>query len=121
MPKINVYLPSDLAERVKAQNLPVSAICQRALWEVVEPHGAESAEKPTDPQLACLAYYRDRAERPFLGSLARQHLASNSQWSVERACLRRGWLHAGRQRGLAFNEIIPKITDEGRRVLAEHS
>jgi ATP-dependent Clp protease ATP-binding subunit ClpA len=31
MPKINVYLPDDLAETVKELNIPVSAICQRAL------------------------------------------------------------------------------------------
>ncbi|HEY7591582.1 MAG TPA: Clp protease N-terminal domain-containing protein [Actinophytocola sp.] len=31
MPKINVYLPDDLAEAVKETGLPVSAVCQRAL------------------------------------------------------------------------------------------
>jgi ATP-dependent Clp protease ATP-binding subunit ClpC len=31
MPKINVYLPDDLAESVRDSGLPVSAICQRAL------------------------------------------------------------------------------------------
>jgi hypothetical protein len=31
MPKINVYLPDDLAETVKDLNIPISAICQRAL------------------------------------------------------------------------------------------
>ena len=31
MPKINVYLPDDLAEAVKAAGLPVSPICQQAL------------------------------------------------------------------------------------------
>lgn len=31
MPKINVYLPDDLAEAVKELNIPVSAVCQRAL------------------------------------------------------------------------------------------
>src|SRR5690349_3820208 len=31
MPKINVYLPDDLADSVKDMNIPVSAICQRAL------------------------------------------------------------------------------------------
>ncbi|MEV6238277.1 Clp protease N-terminal domain-containing protein [Lentzea sp. NPDC051838] len=31
MPKINVYLPDELAETVKELNIPVSAICQRAL------------------------------------------------------------------------------------------
>lgn len=35
MPKINVYLPDDLAEAVKDIDLPVSAICQRALEHVV--------------------------------------------------------------------------------------
>ncbi len=31
MPKINVYLPDDLADAVKEMGVPVSAICQRAL------------------------------------------------------------------------------------------
>lgn len=35
MPKINVYLPDDLAESVKDTGLPVSAICQRALEQSV--------------------------------------------------------------------------------------
>jgi ATP-dependent Clp protease ATP-binding subunit ClpA len=35
MPKINVYLPDDLAEAVRTSGLPVSAICQRALEEAV--------------------------------------------------------------------------------------
>ncbi|GAB3135701.1 Clp protease N-terminal domain-containing protein [Microbispora hainanensis] len=35
MPKINVYLPDDLAEAVKEAALPVSAICQRALEQAV--------------------------------------------------------------------------------------
>ncbi|MGB3437913.1 MAG: Clp protease N-terminal domain-containing protein [Actinophytocola sp.] len=36
MPKINVYLPDDLAESVKDTGLPVSAICQRALEQSVK-------------------------------------------------------------------------------------
>lgn len=35
MPKINVYLPDDLAEAVKEAGVPVSAVCQRALEQVV--------------------------------------------------------------------------------------
>jgi ATP-dependent Clp protease ATP-binding subunit ClpA len=31
MPKVNIYLPDDLAEAVKDAGVPVSAICQRAL------------------------------------------------------------------------------------------
>jgi hypothetical protein len=36
MPKINVYLPDDLADSVKELGLPVSAICQRALEQSVK-------------------------------------------------------------------------------------
>jgi post-segregation antitoxin (ccd killing protein) len=35
MPKINVYLPDDLADAVREAGLPVSAICQRALEQAV--------------------------------------------------------------------------------------
>lgn len=35
MPKINVYLPDELAEAVKDSGVPVSAICQRALEQAV--------------------------------------------------------------------------------------
>src|SRR4051794_38209363 len=35
MPKINVYLPDDLAAAVREAGLPVSAICQRALADAV--------------------------------------------------------------------------------------
>jgi ATP-dependent Clp protease ATP-binding subunit ClpC len=35
MPKINVYLPDELAEAVRIANVPVSAICQRALEQAV--------------------------------------------------------------------------------------
>jgi hypothetical protein len=35
MPKINVYLPDDLADAVRESGIPVSAICQRALEQAV--------------------------------------------------------------------------------------
>jgi ATP-dependent Clp protease ATP-binding subunit ClpA len=35
VPKINVYLPDELAEAVKETGVPVSAICQRALGQAV--------------------------------------------------------------------------------------
>jgi Clp amino terminal domain, pathogenicity island component len=35
MPKINVYLPDDLADAVRDSGIPVSAICQRALEQAV--------------------------------------------------------------------------------------
>ena len=35
MPKINVYLPDELAEAVRSAGIPVSTVCQRALEEAV--------------------------------------------------------------------------------------
>jgi ATP-dependent Clp protease ATP-binding subunit ClpA len=35
MPKINVYLPDDLARAVREAGIPVSAVCQRALADAV--------------------------------------------------------------------------------------
>lgn len=35
MPKVNVYLPEDLASAVRAAGVPVSPVCQRALSEAV--------------------------------------------------------------------------------------
>jgi ATP-dependent Clp protease ATP-binding subunit ClpA len=35
MPKINVYLPEDLASAVREAGIPVSAVCQRALADAV--------------------------------------------------------------------------------------
>ncbi len=51
MPKINVYLPDDLAAAVREARLPVSPICQQALAEAVRVVGAarEAAEVMRDP------------------------------------------------------------------------
>ena len=35
MPKINVYLPDELADAVKDLSIPVSAVCQQALQQAV--------------------------------------------------------------------------------------
>jgi ATP-dependent Clp protease ATP-binding subunit ClpA len=53
MPKINVYLPDDLAEAVKDAGLPVSAVCQRALEQAVRRVTAirEVAAGGTNPDL----------------------------------------------------------------------
>src|SRR3954469_880978 len=45
MPKINVYLPDDLAAAVKEAELPVSAICQSALQKAV---GDVTSARATD-------------------------------------------------------------------------
>ncbi|HEY3530621.1 MAG TPA: Clp protease N-terminal domain-containing protein [Nocardioides sp.] len=49
-PKINVYLPDDLAGEVKASGIPVSAVCQQALADAVARAGTgRSAPLPPNP------------------------------------------------------------------------
>jgi ATP-dependent Clp protease ATP-binding subunit ClpA len=64
MPKVNVYLPDELAEAVKAANLPMSAICQRALEQSVKRVTAIRAtvlgDLATDPT-AQLSQFTDRS------------------------------------------------------------
>ncbi|WP_158842314.1 Clp protease N-terminal domain-containing protein [Saccharothrix deserti] len=49
MPKINVYLPDELAEQVKEVGVPVSAVCQRALEQAVRRIGSIRAIRLDDP------------------------------------------------------------------------
>lgn len=55
MPKINVYLPDDLAEAVRKTGVPVSAVCQRALEQAVERMTAIRAAVLTDVDADTLA------------------------------------------------------------------
>ncbi|GLY65851.1 Clp protease N-terminal domain-containing protein [Amycolatopsis taiwanensis] len=65
MPKINVYLPDDLADAVKASGVPVSAICQRALEQSVRRVTAIRAtvlgDLATDDPTAQLSHFAERA------------------------------------------------------------
>ncbi|MFB9904101.1 Clp protease N-terminal domain-containing protein [Allokutzneria oryzae] len=65
MPKINVYLPDELAEAVKEAGVPVSAICQRALEQSVRRVTAirETAlgDLETEDPTARLTHFTERA------------------------------------------------------------
>ncbi|WP_424529348.1 Clp protease N-terminal domain-containing protein [Sphaerisporangium viridialbum] len=65
MPKINVYLPDELAEAVKESGVPVSAVCQRALEQAVRRVTAirETAlgDLDLDDPTARLAHFTGRA------------------------------------------------------------
>jgi ATP-dependent Clp protease ATP-binding subunit ClpC len=54
MPKVNVYLPDDLAAAVRRAGVPVSAICQQALADAVRAAGAarEAIDALRDPAAA---------------------------------------------------------------------
>src|SRR5437016_1074250 len=64
MPKINVYLPDDLADGVKTTGVPVSAICQRALEQSVRRVTAIRAtvlgDLETDDPTAQLSQFTER-------------------------------------------------------------
>jgi ATP-dependent Clp protease ATP-binding subunit ClpC len=53
MPKINVYLPDDLATAVREAGIPVSPVCQKALAEAVRPvsRARKTVERLRDPNL----------------------------------------------------------------------
>lgn len=65
VPKINVYLPDDLAEAVKETGVPVSAICQRALEasvrRVTAIRQATLAEVPLEDRGGRLAHFTANA------------------------------------------------------------
>ena len=47
MPKINVYLPDDLATAVREAGIPVSPVCQKALAEAVRLVGRAGRQSST--------------------------------------------------------------------------
>jgi len=64
MPKINVYLPDDLADAVKDAGVPVSAVCQRALEQAVRRVSAVrdiSGRPPGDQIMAPTSAFTARA------------------------------------------------------------
>lgn len=97
MPKINVYLPDDLADRVKATGVPVSAICQRALEQSVRRVaairatvlGGLEAEDPT----AQLSQFTERTRAVI--KLAIEHARTSGAVSVGTENLLHGILTEG--------------------------
>lgn len=82
MPKINVYLPDDLAEAVRESGVPVSLICQRALEQTVRRVTAVRATAlgnldAADP-LGRLSHFTGRA-RTVIGLAVEQARAQGAQ------------------------------------------
>lgn len=76
VPKINVYLPDELAAAVKAVDLPVSAICQKALADAVRTvgrarQGIKALRDPSfDPSVEVVERVTDRMTARLRGVLA---------------------------------------------------
>jgi ATP-dependent Clp protease ATP-binding subunit ClpC len=91
MPKINVYLPDDLAAAVRAAEVPISAVCQKALAEAVRTvnkarQGIEALRNPqfdpdAHPQFA--ARLTDRMTARLRQALALAHDTSTATGHVE--------------------------------------
>ncbi|MCL7370498.1 Clp protease N-terminal domain-containing protein [Streptomyces sp. WAC8370] len=86
MPKINVYLPDDLAEAVKQTGVPVSAVCQRALEQAVrrvtairETALADLDDGPT----GALAHFSPRTRAVLKLAVERARDAGASRMSTE--------------------------------------
>ena len=67
MPKLNVYLPDELAEAVREAQLPVSGICQtaleRAVRDVTSARGADRTPAGDRPQIGLFARFTPRARQ----------------------------------------------------------
>jgi ATP-dependent Clp protease ATP-binding subunit ClpA len=65
MPKINVYLPDDLAAAVREAQLPVSGVCQaaleRAVRDVTSARGADRTPAEDRPDIGLFARFTQRA------------------------------------------------------------
>ncbi|HEY1675156.1 MAG TPA: Clp protease N-terminal domain-containing protein [Streptosporangiaceae bacterium] len=81
MPKINVYLPDDLADAVKEMGVPVSAICQRALEasvrRVTAVRQATLGQVPLDDPAGRMAHFTAKS-RAAVGLAVRSARASGS-------------------------------------------
>jgi len=54
VPKINVYLPDELADAVRRAAIPVSSVCQRALADAVAAADGPPVDDPDAPELSRL-------------------------------------------------------------------
>src|SRR5262245_35578753 len=83
MPKINVYLPDDLAEAVRESGVPVSQICQQALEAAVRKVNAikESAniDLTEDDPIARLERFTEKSRTAMRSAL---RLAQESDQTV---------------------------------------
>ncbi|WP_219518876.1 Clp protease N-terminal domain-containing protein, partial [Nonomuraea ceibae] len=97
MPKINVYLPDELAEAVKEAGVPVSAICQRALEQAVRRVTAIRASVPADLD----------PDRP---SGALSHLTARTRTVLKLAA---DLAAAGRAPAVGTEHLLAAMLDEG--------
>jgi len=120
MPKINVYLPDELAEAVKDAGVPVSAICQRALEQAVrrvtilrEEADELLAISPDGDEVPHDVSFTRRAVR--IAQLAAEHASALGTTRIETEHLLSALLAEGN--GLALR-VLSSLEIETRQVTA---
>lgn len=117
MPKINVYLPDDLADSVKEIGLPVSAICQRALEQSVKRVSAIRAVgdlgEADDPTVG-LKSFTDRARDVVNRAIAAARERGSDEVGTRDLLL--GMLTEGQNLGL---RVLQSLDVEPAQVLNE--
>ncbi|GGP62402.1 ATP-dependent Clp protease ATP-binding subunit [Saccharothrix coeruleofusca] len=118
MPKINVYLPDELAEQVKQSGVPVSAICQRALEQSVRRVAAIRAmtldDLATPDPNAQLSQLTDRARTAL--RLAIEHARADGA-AVGTEHLLRGVLDEGDNLALRVLRVLEVSPERVARAL----
>lgn len=127
MPKINVYLPDDLATAVREAGIPVSPVCQKALAEAVRRVGRarKTVERLRDPDF-------DPAGVPQIASRIASHMtlrlseairlareASGPAGRVETKHLLTGVLDEGHNLGIRLLQALGADPDELRDAILE--
>lgn len=91
MPKINVYLPDELAESVRDAQLPVSAICQaaleRAVRDVGSARGSDEAPGADRSAVGLFSRFTPRARHSLALAQQAAHDTSHNYVGTEHALL----------------------------------
>jgi len=114
VPKINVYLPDDLADAVRQASVPVSAVCQQALEEAVRRVTAvtEATSGTASAGFAGRGPFTGRLRRAL--TLARDAAIDRGHGWVGTEHLLLGLLGEGRNLGVAVLEALEVDLDELR-------
>lgn len=122
MPKINVYLPDDLAEAVKESGVPVSAICQRALEQAVRRvtaiRAAVLGDLDDDDLAARLPHFTPRVRTAI--KLAVERARAEDSVAVGSGHLLAGLLAEGANLALHVLRAVEIEPDSAARDLARH-
>jgi ATP-dependent Clp protease ATP-binding subunit ClpC len=124
MPKINVYVPDDLAAQIRESRIPVSAVCQKALAEAVTAVGRarKVIELLQDPEvdLAGLGGHLEARMTPRLRTaLGLAAELSGGRNSIQTKHLLAGVLDEGDNLGFRILRSFEVDPDELRRAAFE--